>query len=213
VVTIPGSNAFCIPSASRLAASTIVTVKWKATAKENGFDELKNQWGLPGFTTQDINRCQTAARACALVYKWWNWYCRTAKPTAQMEAITSHPLLVAAVGRSTHSAGQTTLYLTPMHGKATLLKLLIANIHAALQDVRAAAEQFKSTDQWAVLLRYVSDKIASTIGPFRKPVVLPTTGAASSNNTTLGLAALAATQIEVPARACGDHTGCRVSAT
>jgi len=35
---------------------------------ENAFDELKNQWGLGGFTTQDINRCQTMARACALVY-------------------------------------------------------------------------------------------------------------------------------------------------
>jgi Transposase DDE domain len=35
---------------------------------ENGFDELKNQWGLSGFTTKDINRCQTTARACALVY-------------------------------------------------------------------------------------------------------------------------------------------------
>ena len=30
---------------------------------ENGFDELKNQWGLGGFTTQDIARCQTTARA------------------------------------------------------------------------------------------------------------------------------------------------------
>ena len=37
---------------------------------ENGFDELKNQWGMSGFTTQDINRCQTTARACALVYNW-----------------------------------------------------------------------------------------------------------------------------------------------
>jgi hypothetical protein len=27
---------------------------------ENGFDELKNQWGWGGFTTQDIERCQTA---------------------------------------------------------------------------------------------------------------------------------------------------------
>ncbi len=25
---------------------------------ENGFDEMKNQWGISGFTTQDINRCQ-----------------------------------------------------------------------------------------------------------------------------------------------------------
>jgi Transposase DDE domain len=39
---------------------------------ENAFDELKNQWGLGGFTTQDINRCQTVARACALVYNWWS---------------------------------------------------------------------------------------------------------------------------------------------
>ena len=26
---------------------------------ENAFDELKNQWALGGFTTQDMNRCQT----------------------------------------------------------------------------------------------------------------------------------------------------------
>lgn len=38
---------------------------------ENGFDELKNQWGLSGFTTQDITRCQATARAGALVYNWW----------------------------------------------------------------------------------------------------------------------------------------------
>jgi Transposase DDE domain group 1 len=139
---------------------------------ENGFDELKNQWGLSGFTTQDINRCQTTARACALVYNWWSWYCRAANPTARMEAITSRPLLLAAVGRATHSGGQTTLYLTPLHGKANLLKTLIANIHAALQHVKAAAEQFKTADRWAVLLRYVSDRIAPMIGQFRPPTGL-----------------------------------------
>ena len=140
---------------------------------ENGFDELKNQWGLSGFTTQDINRCQTTARACALVYNWWSWYCRAANPEARMEAITSRPLLLAAVGRATHSSGQTTLYLTPLHGKAALLKSLIANIHAALQHVKDAAEQFKAADRWAVLLRYVSQRIAPIIGPFRPPPCLP----------------------------------------
>lgn len=63
---------------------------------ENGFDELKNQWGMSGFTTQDINRCQTTARACALVYNWWSWYCRAANPTARMEAI--HESSIAAGG-------------------------------------------------------------------------------------------------------------------
>ena len=33
---------------------------------ENGFDELKTRG--TGFTTQDIERCQTSARAVALVY-------------------------------------------------------------------------------------------------------------------------------------------------
>jgi hypothetical protein len=81
---------------------------------ENGFDELKNQWGWGGFTTQDMERCQTSARAVALVYNWWSWYCRAAKPGARMEAITSRALLLAAVGRATRHAGKTTLYLTPM---------------------------------------------------------------------------------------------------
>jgi hypothetical protein len=54
-----------------------------------------------------------------------------------------------------------------MHGKATILKSLIANIRAALQHVRAAAEQFKTKDLWAVLMRYINDKITPVMGPFR----------------------------------------------
>ena len=69
-----------------------------------------------------------------------------------------------------------TLHLTPLHGKVGLLKSLIANIHAALQHVKAAAEQIKTTDRWAVLLRYVSDKMAPVIAPFRLPQALPATG-------------------------------------
>ena len=93
-----------------------------------------------------------------------------------MEAITSRPLLLAAVGKATSHAGQTTLYLTPMHGKAKLLKPLIANIRAALQHVKATAEQFAQADRWAVLLRYIAQRIAPTIGPFRPPDALPATG-------------------------------------
>jgi len=63
-----------------------------------------------------------------------------------------------------------------LHGKVGLLKSLIVNIHAALQHVKAAAEQIKTTDRRAVLLRYVSDKMAPVIGPFRLPLALPGTG-------------------------------------
>jgi hypothetical protein len=73
-----------------------------------------------------------------------------------MEAITSRPLLLAAVGTAANHAGQTTLYLRPLHGKRNVLKTLIANIRAALQHVKNTAEQFKSIDPWSVLLRYVN---------------------------------------------------------
>ncbi|MDO9146257.1 MAG: hypothetical protein Q7U52_01030 [Hydrogenophaga sp.] len=121
---------------------------------------------MNGFTTQGSNRGQTTARAFAPLYNWWSWYCRAAHPTARMEAITSRPLLLAALGWAAHGGEQTTLHSTPMDGRAYLLKPLIANIQAALQHVKAVAEQFKAADPWAVRLRYVSDKLAPTRGPF-----------------------------------------------
>ena len=66
--------------------------------------------------------------------------------------------------------------MTPLHGKTEVLKRLIANIHAALQHVKAAAEQFKDLDRWGCLLRYVSDRITPVIGPPRPPPGLPATG-------------------------------------
>jgi hypothetical protein len=143
---------------------------------ENGFDETKNQWGLSGFTTQDLNRCQTTARACALVYNWWSWYCRAAHPGRRLEAITSRPLLLAAVGKAANHAGQTTLYLTPLHGRASTVKSLIANVRAALQHVRRAAEQFGAIDRWSVMLRYISECIAPSLRASPVPIGLPATG-------------------------------------
>jgi hypothetical protein len=126
---------------------------------ENGFDELKNQWCCGGFTTQDIERCQTSAQAVALVYNWWSWYCRAAKPEARMEAITSRALLLASVGRATKHAGQTTLYLTPMHAARTTLMILVANIRAAINHVRYVAEQLPDVDRWKTLLNYIVARI------------------------------------------------------
>lgn len=143
---------------------------------ENGFDELKNQWGWGGFTTQDIERCQTSARAVALIYNWWSWYCRAAKPGARMEAITSRALLLAGVGRAVKHAGQTTLYLTPMHGAKDKLMALIANIRAALLHVKTAAEQLPKTDRWQVFVDYVVAKITRPLPPWQSPQPLHATG-------------------------------------
>ena len=63
---------------------------------ENVFDELKNQWGWGGFTTQDLTRCRLLAGMVALIYNWWSLFVRLADPEHHREAITSRPL--AAVG-------------------------------------------------------------------------------------------------------------------
>lgn len=136
---------------------------------ENGIDELKNQWGWGGFTTQDIERCQTSARAVALVYNWWSWYCRAAKPGARMEAITSRALLLAGVGRAVKHAGQTTLYLTPMHAAKDKLMELIANVREAISHVRAIAEQLPQSDRWKAFLDYVVAKITRPLPPWLPP--------------------------------------------
>ncbi|MCX2865294.1 transposase [Paucibacter sp. PLA-PC-4] len=143
---------------------------------ENAFDELKNQWGLGGLTTPDLNRSQTVARACALVYNRWSWYCRAAHPTGRLEAITSRPLLLAAVGKAVSHANQTTLYLTLLHGRTDVLRRLIANIGAALGYIKAAAQQYKDLDRRGCLLRHIGDRIAPLIGPARPPRGLPATG-------------------------------------
>ena len=56
------------------------------------------------------------------------------------------------------------------------IKSLVANIRKALQQVRVAARQFKAIDPWATLPRYVSDRIAPAIAPFRPPAGLPASG-------------------------------------
>lgn len=123
--------------------------------------------GVGRFTTQDPARCQITARAGALVYNWWSWYCRAAHPGARLEAVTSRPLLLAAVGKATSYAGQTHLYLTSLHGKLQAVKAMIVNIRAALQHVKTIAEQLPRADRWATLVRYICQRIAPAITPYR----------------------------------------------
>jgi len=126
---------------------------------ENGFDELKNQWGWGGYSTQDIERCNLSARAVALIYNWWSWYVRLAHPKARLEAITSRPLLLAAVGRVTEHGGQTRVLLSVTHAAVAQVKALVANVRAGLQHIRATAPQLPSAQRWKALVIYIVEKI------------------------------------------------------
>ena len=126
---------------------------------ENGFDELKNQWGWGGYTTHDIERCNLSARAVALIYNGWSWYVRLAHPKTRLEAITSRPLLLSGVARLTQHAGQSRIILTLTHAAGGQIKAMIANIRKGLDHVRANAPQLPKADCWRALVRYIVDKI------------------------------------------------------
>ena len=81
---------------------------------KTSFNELKNQWGWGGFTTQ---RCRLEARMLALFYDWWNIFVRLADPNLHREAITSRPLFLSAIATRTRHARQTTIRVTSPHAR------------------------------------------------------------------------------------------------
>lgn len=126
---------------------------------ENGFDELKNQWGWGGYTTQDLERCNLSARAVALIYNWWSWYVRLAHPATRLEAITSRPLLLAGVARLMQHAGQSRLLLTMTHAAGDLIKSMVTNVRKGLDTILATAPQLTKRERWTALVRYIVEKI------------------------------------------------------
>ncbi|MDV6342948.1 transposase [Nitrosomonas sp. Is37] len=126
---------------------------------ENGFDELKNQWGWGGYTTHDLERCNLSARAVALIYNWWSWYVRLAHPRTHLEAITSRPMLLSGVARLTRHAGQSRLLLTLAHEAGNQIKVMISNIRNGLDSILANAPQLSKMERWPTLVRYIVNKI------------------------------------------------------
>jgi len=128
--------------------------RYRADA-ENNFDEMKNQWGWGGFTTQDMKRCQIMARINALVYNWWSLFVRLAIPDKHAEAITSRPLLLTAIAKQTKHGGQTTLSITSLHGKANKAQHMLTSLAEFLAHIRSTAEQLSWEARWRLILSRV----------------------------------------------------------
>jgi DDE family transposase len=128
---------------------------------ENTIDELKRQWGWGGFVTQDLLRCQVAARNVALIYNWWSLFVRCADPARAREAVTSRPLLMCAVGRETKHAGRTTIVLTSLHAEASRAQRLLTDLSLFLSGLRNTAEQLNPQQCWERIWERI-------LTPFRK---------------------------------------------
>jgi hypothetical protein len=119
---------------------------------ENVFDELKNQWGWGGFTTQDLTRCRLLAGIVALAYNWWSLFTRLADPEHHREAITSRPLLLSAIARRTQHAGQVTLTISSTHGMRDKARRAYVRIAGFLAGLRENAEQLDPLEKWYRIL-------------------------------------------------------------
>jgi hypothetical protein len=149
---------------------------------EKVFDEMKNQWGWGGFTTQDLTRCRRLAGMVALTYNWssvsvsladqrfdalgacqrnardatetlrWNLFTRLAAPGHHREAITTRPLLLSAIAQRTQHAGQVTLTIGSTHGMRDKARRAYIRVAGFLAGLRENAEQLDPLTKWYRIL-------------------------------------------------------------
>jgi hypothetical protein len=115
---------------------------------ENGFDELKNQWGWCGYMTRDLKRSRFMALLVALVYNWWSLFVRLADPRRGCaEVITSRPLLLHGIARRIETGRQTTLKVCPLHAQAKKACEQLVEASRFLTEL-STAPQLNNADRW-----------------------------------------------------------------
>ena len=99
---------------------------------------------------------------------------RLAHPKSRLEAKTSRPKLLSAVGRLTTHSRINKIVLTLTHEGTHQIKAMIVNIRAFALHIRGAAPQLAGSQRWYALTRYIVNKILPSypIPPFPLPLPL-----------------------------------------
>ena len=102
---------------------------------ENVFDELKNQWGFAGFSSQNAVVSETAARMLLLVYNLWTMFTRVLKnQDKHSEAITTRYELLLIPGKIVKTGREKTIVLSVGKRLETLLKAAYKRLHEWLSQ-------------------------------------------------------------------------------
>ncbi len=125
------------------------------TDAENVYDELKNQWGWNGYTTQKLKPCRFMANLVALVYNWWHLYARLHDGAHHREAITSRPALLGGVARLTRHGGQRTVKVSLQHEKRAEIVQSITHVSNTLGRFHTIAERWTIEQRWILLLTHI----------------------------------------------------------
>ena len=92
------------------------------------------------------------ARLVALIYNWWNIFCRLATPDKHMEAKTSRPLLQQVVGRLSNCGGKRLIHLTAIGAQARATKRIFEGISLFLKYIISTATQLNQVHRWTLIL-------------------------------------------------------------
>jgi hypothetical protein len=143
---------------------------------ENGYDELKNQWGWSGYSTQKLAPSRIMANLIALFYNWWNLYARFFDEEHHREAITSRPALMQGVARQVQSGGQRTVKVSLLHEKSHEIEVLVTRTSKQLHHMKLITERWSSPQKWSLLLtrllrRWLGGKWLAGLPPEAAPLL------------------------------------------
>jgi 2-oxoglutarate dehydrogenase complex dehydrogenase (E1) component-like enzyme len=75
-----------------------------------------------------------------------------------MEAITSRPLLLHAIGKETTHSGQTAIRITSTHGATSSIQQMLGRIVAFFNELKNSAEQLTTAQCWSRILSKAVEK-------------------------------------------------------
>ena len=81
------------------------------------------------------------ARIIALIYNWWTIFVRLIEPDHHLEAITSQPLLLHAVGKQIQHAGHKIIQVCSNHAKFKKVEFALSKMSDFFKTLRPCAEQ------------------------------------------------------------------------
>ena len=99
----------------------------------------------------------------AVIYNGWSWHVRLANPKTRLEAKTSRPKLLSAVGRLTTHSRISTIVLALTHKAARQIKAMVVNVRAGVEHIRGAAPQLAGPHRWYAPARYIADRILAFV--------------------------------------------------
>jgi len=141
---------------------------------ENCHDELKNQWGWAGYATRDPKRCGIAAQLVGLVYNWWSLFVKFVQEGESREAITSRPLMLGSVAKSSSHQRQRLVRLSPFHVEGRRYALKLNRASGFLSELILTAEQLDCAERWRRILQRAFKRIRTTQPSIGPPETAPT---------------------------------------